>query len=120
MRLDLRYLGASEVRQGPGGDTVRFSPNLARPKVFFDAELKNPVRFREAGRTQPCYLDLGYLRHRRSFARIGAEERLVDHEPVEGLNKPDHHHQLAQLAPVHFPHLGIPPILPRHASKSGG
>lgn len=48
MNLDLRYLGASEVQASGSGATVRFSPNLARSRVFFDAELAYPVRFREA------------------------------------------------------------------------
>ncbi len=48
MNLDLRYLGASGVSQGGSGATVHFSPNLARAKVFFDAELAYPLRFREA------------------------------------------------------------------------
>ncbi|MEM7675306.1 MAG: hypothetical protein AAF449_04795 [Myxococcota bacterium] len=38
------YLGRS--RGTPHG--VKLSPNLERPKVFFDAELRHPVRFREA------------------------------------------------------------------------
>ncbi len=48
MNLDLRYLGRSGVRSVPGGLAVAFAPNLARPKVFFDAELRQPLRFREA------------------------------------------------------------------------
>jgi hypothetical protein len=51
MNLDLRYLGASEVQTGGAGSssaTVKFAPNLARSKVFFDAELAYPLRFREA------------------------------------------------------------------------
>ena len=48
MKLDLRYLGQSEVRAAAGGAEVRFAPNLARTKVFFDAELAYPIRFREA------------------------------------------------------------------------
>jgi hypothetical protein len=48
VELDLRYLGKSEVKEVSGGLSVRFSPNLARPKVFFDAELALPLRFREA------------------------------------------------------------------------
>jgi hypothetical protein len=48
VELDLRYLGKSEVKEASGGLSVRFSPNLARPKVFFDAELARPLRFREA------------------------------------------------------------------------
>jgi SWIM zinc finger len=48
MNLDLSYLGRSGVSSGPSGSTLHFSPNLARPKVFFDAELRAPLRFREA------------------------------------------------------------------------
>ena len=48
MNLDLRYLGASEVQASGSGATLRFSPNLARSRVFFDAELAYPIRFREA------------------------------------------------------------------------
>ncbi|MGC4093833.1 MAG: SWIM zinc finger family protein [Polyangiaceae bacterium] len=48
MRVDLRYQGLSAVRQALSGLELSFSPNLARPKVFFDAELRDPVRFREA------------------------------------------------------------------------
>ena len=48
MNLDLNYLGHSEIIATPGGSSLKFSPNLARPKVFFDAELQKPLRFREA------------------------------------------------------------------------
>jgi len=48
VNLDLRYLGRSEVKPSASGATVSFAPNLARPRVFFDAELAYPVRFREA------------------------------------------------------------------------
>lgn len=48
MRLDLRYLGRSGVSAASWGLAFRFAPNLARPKVFFDAELRHPIRFREA------------------------------------------------------------------------
>lgn len=48
MNLELRYIGRSEVAPVPGGMALRFAPNLARPKVFYDAELRHPVRFREA------------------------------------------------------------------------
>ncbi|MEO7328176.1 MAG: SWIM zinc finger family protein [Minicystis sp.] len=48
MNLDYRYLGKSGVSSGPGGSSLHFSPNLARPKVFFDGELRYPLRFREA------------------------------------------------------------------------
>ena len=48
MKLDLRYLGQSEVRSAAGGSELRFAPNLAREKVHLDAELAYPIRFREA------------------------------------------------------------------------
>lgn len=48
MRLDLRYLGKSGVRESASGSSVQFAPNLAREKVFFDGELVFPIRFREA------------------------------------------------------------------------
>jgi hypothetical protein len=42
--LDLRYLGQSGLKDG----ALAFAPNLARPPVFFDGELRHPLRFREA------------------------------------------------------------------------
>lgn len=48
MNFDFRYLGQSGVKGIPGGSALSFAPNLARPKVFFDSALKNPLRFREA------------------------------------------------------------------------
>jgi hypothetical protein len=48
VRLDLRYLGQTEVRTTATTSALAFAPNLARPKVFYDAELVHPVRFREA------------------------------------------------------------------------
>src|SRR5438876_7202310 len=48
MDLELQYYGRSGVTEGPGGRSLSFSPNLARKKVFFDGELKKPLRFREA------------------------------------------------------------------------
>lgn len=48
MKFDFRYLGKSGVSQSGAGASVHFSPNLARPKVFFDSELLYPLRFREA------------------------------------------------------------------------
>jgi hypothetical protein len=48
VNVDLRYLGKSGVLGAAQGLLVRFSPNLARPKTFFDAELRDAIRFREA------------------------------------------------------------------------
>lgn len=51
MQLTLGYLGKSGL-SGPGpsssAQALRFAPNLARPAVFFDAELAHPLRYREA------------------------------------------------------------------------
>ncbi len=49
MNVELRYWGRSGVVDLPGGGaSMTFEPNLARSKVFFDQELKDPLRFREA------------------------------------------------------------------------
>jgi hypothetical protein len=48
VRVDLRYHGTSGVRESPSGALLAFAPNLARPRVFFDGRLADPVRFREA------------------------------------------------------------------------
>ncbi len=49
MNVDLRYLGRSELKRNSGGtETLSFAPNLARPAVFYDGQVKNPLRFREA------------------------------------------------------------------------
>ncbi|MBN8610975.1 MAG: SWIM zinc finger family protein [Deltaproteobacteria bacterium] len=48
MEYSLRYLGRSHVEQGPYRSTVTFSPNLSRERVWFDGELRDPLRFREA------------------------------------------------------------------------
>lgn len=43
-----RYLGRSGVSQRGSATRVRFSPNLVRDKVFFQGELREPIRYREA------------------------------------------------------------------------
>lgn len=48
MDYTLRYLGRSSVEQGPYRASMRLVPNLARERVHFDAELRDPLRFREA------------------------------------------------------------------------
>jgi hypothetical protein len=42
------YAGSSGVVREGDGRAIRFAPNLAREPVAFDAELKHPLRFREA------------------------------------------------------------------------
>lgn len=46
--LVFRYLGRSRVERGANATAITFAPNLARPPVSFDAELADPLRFREA------------------------------------------------------------------------
>lgn len=49
MRVDLRYHGKSGVRElGGGGVAMAFAPNLAREPVYFDEEIADALRFREA------------------------------------------------------------------------
>lgn len=48
MQVPLRYLGRSHVDQGPYRSMITFAPNLARERVWFDGELRDPMRFREA------------------------------------------------------------------------
>jgi hypothetical protein len=49
VNYQLRYFGKSELRPSGGtSQALAFSPNLARSRVFFDAEIREPLRFREA------------------------------------------------------------------------
>jgi hypothetical protein len=47
-QVRLSYLARSEVVPSDGGATLSLSPNLARERVSFDGEVKDPVGFREA------------------------------------------------------------------------
>lgn len=48
MRMDLRYRGRSGVVETAWGAAMTFEPNLSRSKVFFDGQIGDPLRFREA------------------------------------------------------------------------
>ncbi|HEY1068147.1 MAG TPA: metal-binding protein, partial [Pirellulales bacterium] len=48
MKLDLQYIGRSELQDVGGSRLLSFAPNLARERVAFDAALRHPLRFREA------------------------------------------------------------------------
>lgn len=48
MNVDLRYLGRSELKRSGSSETLSFAPNLARPAVFYDGQVRHAVRFREA------------------------------------------------------------------------
>ncbi len=46
--VSLSYLTRSEVVPTADGATVSLSPNLARERVAFDGQVRDPIRFREA------------------------------------------------------------------------
>jgi hypothetical protein len=48
VNVDLRYLGRSELKRSGSSETLSFAPNLARPAVFYDGQVRHAVRFREA------------------------------------------------------------------------
>jgi hypothetical protein len=48
VRYDLRYLGRSAVVASAAGLAMQLRPNLGRARVFYDGEVADPVRFREA------------------------------------------------------------------------
>lgn len=48
MKVDLRYRGRSGVVETASGVAMTFEPNLSRSKVFFDGQIGDPLRFREA------------------------------------------------------------------------
>ena len=48
MSYSQQYLGRSRMTEAAGSQQLSFAPNLTRDKVFFEGELKNPIRFREA------------------------------------------------------------------------
>ena len=48
MNLTVAYRTRSAIVSGPSGLTVALAPNLRRDRVGFDAELRHPLRFREA------------------------------------------------------------------------
>ncbi|HEY6726360.1 MAG TPA: SWIM zinc finger family protein [Polyangiaceae bacterium] len=48
MSYSQQYLGRSRLTEAAGGQQLSLSPNLTRDKVFFEGELKHPIRFREA------------------------------------------------------------------------
>jgi len=47
-QIDLAYLGHSGLTRSRLGDQLSLVPNLTRSPVAFDAELRQPLRFREA------------------------------------------------------------------------
>jgi hypothetical protein len=48
MNLTVAYRDRSSITSGPAGLAVALAPNLRRDRVGFDAEIRHPLRFREA------------------------------------------------------------------------
>src|SRR5947208_16896481 len=48
MNLTVAYRNRSSIVSGPAGLAVAMAPNLRRDRVGFDANLRLPLRFREA------------------------------------------------------------------------
>ena len=48
MRVAMSYLGRSGLRRLADRHVLSLQPNLSRQAVAFDAELQDPLRFREA------------------------------------------------------------------------
>lgn len=49
MKVDVSYVGSSQLRQSNGGQRILdLAPNLSRDKVGLEAVLREPIRFREA------------------------------------------------------------------------
>lgn len=90
MNLDLRYLGRSAVREARGRTEVAFAPNLARERVFFDAEIARPVRFREAASALHDVVvgDLRFQkRDKTAYLRWKAEERRREQQVHAAVHK---------------------------------
>ena len=90
MSYTQRYLGRSAVKQAGGASAVSLVPNLARPKVFFDGELRHPVRFREAMSAlhEVVVGDLRFNRkdraaYERYLAELRAEEQELQREAFD-------------------------------------
>lgn len=84
MRYALRYATRSGVDLGPYRTTVRFAPNLARERVFFDAELRDPLRFREAisALHEVVIGDLRYRKKDRSAWRAHKQRKLAEEAKI--------------------------------------
>ena len=47
MRYTLAYKGSSQVAAGPYRTAVKLAPNLARERVWFDGQLRDPVQLQK-------------------------------------------------------------------------
>ena len=84
MNVTLEYNARSAVRETESGRSLAFAPNLAREPVAFDAELRDPVRFREAisALHDVVISDLRFVKRDKSAYRAWQERReAVFHPP---------------------------------------
>ena len=81
MNLTLAYRGRSAVASSPSGLAVALAPNLRRDRVGFEAELRQPLRFREAiGALHDVVI--GDFRHK-NRDKSGYEAYIVDRKARE-------------------------------------
>jgi len=97
--VKLGYLGESSVDLGPYRSTLSFRPNLCREPVWFDGELADPLRFREAMSAlhEVVVSDLRFEKKDRSGYRAYLErkkqdeaqlrQQLLAHEEAEAVAK---------------------------------
>ncbi len=82
MNLTLAYRSRSSIVSNPAGLAVALAANLRRDLVSFDAELRHPLRFREAiGALHDVVI--GDLRHR-PRDRSGYDAYLIEQKAREG------------------------------------
>lgn len=101
MNVDLRYLGRSGALETGAGVALRLSPNLARPKVFYDAELAHPVRFREAisALHEVVVGDLRFKRRDKSGYRAFKQQQLDEERRLrQAVEKRAHQEARAEAA----------------------
>jgi len=84
MRMDLRYYGKSGVRDFAWGAAMTFEPNLSRSRVFFNGELANPIRFREAISALHDVVigDLRFKKKDRSAYKAWLAQQEAEHEKL--------------------------------------
>ncbi|HEX8912505.1 MAG TPA: hypothetical protein VF796_09100 [Humisphaera sp.] len=77
MNVTLAYNARSAVRQTESGQALALAPNVAREPVAFDAELRDPVRFREAisALHDVVISDLRFVKRDKSAYRAWQERR---------------------------------------------
>ena len=117
MNLDLRYLGHSEARAAAWGTSLRLAPNLARPRVSYDAELAHPIRFREAMSALHDVVvgDLRFRKKDKTAYRAFRAEQAKDLEKLRAVFNDKA--KKAELAQIH--RAVVPPELPKRYHLMG-